>query len=117
MITSHPARIESKPPFVEYECVYELLPLEQNKKFFGHSLVVQLRYDPKNHACYGVLNHEVDGNSCGLANFSIPPQEFFNITGHRLSADEKLNLLRNRRCSATLADGVITLEDGTSITL
>jgi len=110
---TYPFLIGKNGQYIDYEISYEL-PSDLDNE---HSVVVRLSYDTSEKTAYGSVVYEQNGNHEHLGDIKLTNEQFYRITNHPVSPEDKLATLRSVKGSVTIENGVATLPDGTAITL
>jgi hypothetical protein len=106
--------------YIDYEISYELPSDLDNATHCQHrsaAVVVRLSYDTSEKTAYGSVVYEQNGDHEHLGDIKLTDEQFYRITNHPVSPEDKLATLRSVKGSVTIENGVATLPDGTAITL
>lgn len=106
--------------YIDYEISHELPSFDDpvaDSVANEHSVVFRLSYDTSEKTAYGSVVYEQNGNHEHLGDLKLTNEQFYRITNHPVSPEDKLATLRSVKGSVTIENGVATLPDGTAITL
>jgi hypothetical protein len=117
---TQPTKINDDSEYTDYELYHELPSFDDpasNSVANEHSIIVRLCYDHDNQKAYGHVTHEVNGQHFELGDLKLSNAQFYRITGHPMTPQDKLTILRKINGSASFKNGLVAFEDGTTLTL
>jgi hypothetical protein len=106
--------------YIDYEISHELPSFDNpvaDSVANEHSVVIRFSYDTSEKTAYGSVVYEQNGDHEHLGDIKLTNEQFYRITNHPVSPEDKLATLRNVKGNITIEDGIATLPDGTQITL
>lgn len=120
MTTHKPIQTNDGKDYTDYELSLELEGYDDSEAESianEHSFRLKFTYDHETSSAYGMLIYETNGFHNELAPFKLDNYQFYRITGHPISPQDKLSRLREVTGQVTINDGIATFEDGTTLAL